>query len=91
MSHLLLITADGYGSWSRSTRSRSSTARPKGVRFSREQAPEDLLQRTELIEDGEVVAWVETIYTPSGNRALWNYSGFASADRAIEWLKEIER
>ena len=56
------------------------------MRFSREQAPEDLLQCTELIEDGEVVAWVETI-----NRALWNYSGFASADRAIEWLKEIER
>ena len=61
------------------------------MRLSREQVPEDLLQRTELIEDGEVVAWVETIYTPSGNRALWNYSGFASADRAIEWLKEIER
>ncbi len=54
--------------------------------FSRFTAPEDFVVRTST-EDGE--RWVDTLHTPSGHRALWNYGGFSDAEEAIAWLKTV--
>ncbi len=48
--------------------------------------PEDIVLRTST-DDGE--RWVDTLHTPSGHRALWNYGGFSDAEEAIAWLKTV--
>jgi hypothetical protein len=49
-------------------------------------AAEDVVVRTIDAEDDDV--WVDVLVTPSGRRAIWNWSpSFESFEEAHRWLK----